>query len=68
MSVYSNNPMFGIGVCFHIRQSDQVLSTKDSLLSPLRGLVLNFHKANEGHTVLLEKQQYKLSSLGKEKK
>lgn len=30
--------------------------------------MLNFCKANEDHTVLLEKQQEKLSSFGKKKK
>lgn len=29
VSRYSGNPTFGIGVCFHIGQSDKVLSTKD---------------------------------------
>lgn len=54
--------MFGIGVHFDIRQSDKVLSTKD--WESFKGWCLIFCKANDDHMMLLEKQQYKLSSLG----
>lgn len=62
VSRFSSDRMFGIGVHFDIRQSDKVLSTKD--WESFKGWCLIFCKANDDHMMLLEKQQYKLSSLG----